>query len=55
MEPDPLRAFALFQRAEIGLRKDIASGKTYYVKRLQKIIEGQEGARALIDVMGTLE
>lgn len=26
VEPDPLRALALFQRAEIGLRKDIANG-----------------------------
>lgn len=55
MEPDPPRALALFQRTEIGLRKDIASGKTYYVKRPQEVIEGQERARALIDVMDTLE
>lgn len=55
VEPDPMRALALFQRAEIGLREDIANGQTYYAKRLQEVIEGQEKARALIDGVGTLE
>lgn len=48
--PDPMRALELFQQAEIGLRIDITqNGMTYYKKRLQEAIEGQEQARALID------
>ena len=34
VKPDPLRALALFQQAEIGLRIDIADGQVYYAKRL---------------------
>ncbi len=47
--PDPLRALALYQKAEIGLRKDIANGQTYYQKRLLEAIEGQAKARALVE------
>lgn len=47
--PDPLRALALYQKAEIGLRQDIAQGQTYYRKRLAEVIEGQAKARALVD------
>lgn len=49
IDPDPLRALALFQRAEIGLRLDIADGQVYYQKRLREAIEGQEIARAMVD------
>lgn len=46
---DPMRALQLFQQAEIGLRIDIDNGQTYYRKRLEEAIEGQERARAIID------
>lgn len=46
---DPMRALQLFQQAEIGLRVDIDNGQTYYRKRLEEAIEGQERARAIID------
>ena len=49
IDPDPLRALALFQRAEIGLRLDIADGQFYYKKRLQEAIEGQEITRAMVE------
>ena len=49
VEPDAMRALALFQQAEIGLRIDIANGQTYYRKRLQEAIEGQAKARAMLD------
>ncbi len=49
VELDPMRALSLYQVAEIGLRKDIADGMTYYAKRLQEAIEGQEKARAMLD------
>ena len=49
VEPDPLRALALFQKAEIGLRIDIADGQTYYVKRLQEVLDGQLKARELVE------
>lgn len=49
IKPDLLRALALFQQTEIGLRIDIADGQTYYTKRLQEAIEGQTQARTLID------
>ena len=52
IDPDPLRALALFQRAEIGLRLDIADGQFYYKKRLQEAIEGQEIARAMVEDEG---
>ena len=46
---DPMRALQLFQQTEIGLRVDIDNGQTYYCKRLEEAIEGQEKARAIID------
>ncbi|MGO5239617.1 tetratricopeptide repeat protein [Parolsenella sp. LCP21S3_E11] len=46
---DPMRVLQLFQQAEIGLRIDIDNGQTYYRKRLEEAIEGQEKARAIID------
>lgn len=49
VNPDPLRALALFQQAEIGLRIDIADGQFYYEKRLQEAIEGQTKARELVE------
>lgn len=49
VEPNPLRALMLFQQAEIGLRIDIADGQTYYAKRLNEAIEGQQKARALVN------
>lgn len=52
VEPNPLRALALFQQAEIGLRIDIAHGFTYYAKRLQEAVEGQAQARALLETGG---
>ena len=45
---DPLRALALFQQAEIGLRIDISKGATYYRRRLTEAIEGQDLARQRI-------
>lgn len=48
IEPDPLRALMLYQRAEIGLRLSIAAGATYYRKRLKEVIEGQGWARELV-------
>lgn len=54
VEPDPLRALALFQQAEIGLRIDIADGQAYYAKRLREAIEGQEKARALVEMGGSI-
>ena len=48
---DPLRALHLFQQAEIGLRIDITeNGMTYYQRRLEEAIEGQERARALVEM-----
>lgn len=48
---DPLRALHLFQQAEIGLRIDITeNGMTYYQRRLEEAIEGQECARALVEL-----
>ena len=49
MEADPLRALSLFQQAEVGLRIDIANGASYYRRRLQQAIDGQQQARDLID------
>lgn len=45
-----LRALHLYQIAEVGLRKDIDAGATYYRKRLAEAIEGQQNVRALLDV-----
>ena len=51
IELDPLRALSLFQQAEIGLRIDITqNGMTYYEKRLQEAIEGQQRARELVEM-----
>lgn len=50
LEPDPLRALSLFQQAEVGLRIDIANGASYYRKRLQQAIDGQQQARDLMDL-----
>lgn len=53
IERDPLRALSLFQQAEIGLRIDITeNGMTYYEKRLQEAIEGQQRARELVEMRG---
>lgn len=49
VEPNPLRALALYQQAEIGLRIDIANSQVYYAKRLCEAIEGQEKARELVE------
>lgn len=46
---DPMHALLLFQQAEIGLRIDIDNGQTYYRKRHEEAIEGQERARTIID------
>ena len=46
---DPMRALYLYQAAEIGLRIDIENGQTYYAKRLEEAIEGQQKARALVE------
>lgn len=45
IEYDPLKALQLYQTAEIGLRISIDKGLTYYEKRLQEAILGQETAR----------
>ena len=54
VEPDPLRALALFQKAEIGLRIDIADGQTYYAKRLQEALESQLKAREMVEAEGAV-
>ena len=46
---DPMRALALYQLAERGLRIDIAHGQTYYARRLQQAIAGQERMREVLD------
>ena len=43
-----MRALELYQLAERGLRVDIAHGQTYYEKRLQEALEGQERMRELL-------
>lgn len=48
IESSPLRALALFQQAELGLRIDIADGQTYYQHSLEEALEGQARARALL-------
>ncbi len=48
---EPMRALALFQMAERGLRIDISRGQTFYEKRLQEALEGQEKARKLVDAL----
>lgn len=48
IEFDPLMALQLFQTAEIGLRISVQQGLTYYEKRLQEAIEGQQRARELL-------
>ena len=50
IERDPLRALSLYQQAEIGLRIDITvNGMTYYQRRLDEAIAGQELARDLVE------
>lgn len=50
IERDPLRALSLYQQAEIGLRIDITvNGMTYYQRRLDEAIAGQEFARDLVE------
>lgn len=49
IEFNPALAFELYQLAERGLRADIAQGQTYYRKRLQEAIDGQERMRELLD------
>lgn len=49
IEKDPMFALRLYQTAEIGLRMDIGEGLTYYRKRLEQAIEGQEKARLQLD------
>ena len=51
---DPMRALALYQLAERGLRIDIAHGQTYYTGRLKDAIEGQERMRVVLDKPGTV-
>lgn len=48
VERDFLRALALYQQAEIGLRIDIADGQMYYIKRLREAVDGQQRVRALL-------
>lgn len=45
---DPMRALELYQLAERGLRIDIAHGQTYYKKRLQEALDGQDRMRELL-------
>lgn len=42
---DPLQALQLYQLAEVGLWLSIKHGLTYYAKRLQQTLEGQNRAR----------
>ena len=49
IEFDPLMALQLFQTAEIGLRISVQQGLTYYEKRLQEAIDGQQKARELLE------
>lgn len=49
---DPMYALELYQLAERGLRIDIARGQTYYERRLQEALEGQERMRELLDDPG---
>ena len=48
IEFDPLMALQLFQTAEIGLRISVQQGLTYYEKRLQEAIDGQQQAREFL-------
>ena len=43
-----MRALELYQLAERDLRIDIAHGQTYYGKRLQEAMEGQERMREVL-------
>lgn len=45
---DPMRALMLFQLAECGLRIDISRGQTYYARRLQEALDGQERMREVL-------
>ena len=48
VERDFLRALALHQQAEIGLRIDIADGQVCYIKRLREAVDGQQRVRVLL-------
>lgn len=45
---DPMRALMLYQLAECGLRIDISRGQTYYARRLQEALDGQERMREVL-------
>ena len=49
IQSDPLEALRFFSIAEVGLRKSIASGLTYYRGRLAEAIKGQQAAREMLD------
>ena len=49
---DPMRALELYQLAERGLRVDVARGQTYYAKRLQEALDGQDRMRDVLDDPG---
>jgi len=46
---DPMLALMLYQKAEIGLRKEIDDGQDCYQKQLEEAIKGQESARLMLD------
>ncbi|MCD8317235.1 MAG: sel1 repeat family protein, partial [Eggerthellaceae bacterium] len=48
---NPLRALALFQQAEVGLRIEVANGYEYYKKQLQEVVRGQIIAREMLDIV----
>jgi len=50
LEIDPMAALVLFQKAEVGMRMEIMDGATYYAKRLEEAIKGQDDARMLLDL-----
>ena len=52
VEQDYAKAKELYELAERGLRIDIARGQTYYKKRLQEALEGQERMREADDYLG---
>lgn len=49
IESDEFCALRLYQIAEAGIRLSIKGGLTYYEKRLQQAIQGQEAARCQLD------
>lgn len=46
---DPMTALEMYQLAERGLRIDIAHGQTYYTRRLEEALAGQERMRELLN------